>query len=185
MHTRHFLALELPDDIRDALGSLSIGVPGAYPEDEATLHLTVRFLGPIDGGKVQELCERLRRLDLVSFPLVLNGFGFFPPRGEAESLWIGVERSEPLEALRTKVDGLATRLGCEADRRRYIPHVTVARLSDAPESRLMSFIAGNSLWKSRVFDADRLTLFSSHGRDWGREYLREEVFLLKKAKDLR
>lgn len=179
MQTRLFLALELPDDLRDALSSLSTGVPGAYPEDEDTLHLTVRYLGSPEGGKVRDLCERLRRLELARFPLVLNGFGFFPPRGEPESLWVGVERSEALDSLRAKVDGLATRTGMEADRRRYTPHVTVARLSDAPESRLMSFIAGQALWKSRPFEVERLTLFSSHGRDWGREYQREEVFLIR------
>lgn len=179
MQTRLFLALELPEDIRDALSSLSTGVPGAYPEDEDTLHLTVRYLGAPEGSRVRDLLERTRRLDLTRFPLVLSGFGFFPPRGEPESLWVGVEKSEALESLRSKIDGLATRIGFEADRRRYTPHVTVARLSDAPESRLMSFIAGQALWKSRPFEVERLTLFSSHGRDWGREYRREEVFLLR------
>lgn len=179
MQERLFVALELPDDVKSELGSLATGVPGAYPQEEETLHLTLRYLGAVDGARARDLTERLRRLEVAPFVLTLAGLGFFPPRGEPESLWIGVERSEPLENLRARVDQLATRGGIEPDRRRYTPHVTLARLSDAPESRLASFLAGNALFRTRPLEVDRMTLFSSHTRDWGREYQRVEVFLFK------
>lgn len=179
MQERLFVALELPDDVKDALSSLATGVPGAYPQEEDTLHLTLRYLGALDGRRAQDFAEKLRRFEVAPFELTLSGLGFFPLRGEPESLWVGAEKCAALEALRSKVDLLAVRLGVESDRRRFIPHVTLARLNDAPESRLASFLSGNGLWKSRAIPIDRMTLFSSHARDWGYEYEREEVFLLR------
>ncbi len=179
MQERLFVALELPDDVKDVLSSLSTGVPNAYPQDEDTLHLTLRYFGAVDGRRAQDVAEKLRRIEVAPFELTLSGLGFFPPRGDPETLWVGTEKCPALEAIRAKVDLLAVRLGVDTDRRRFIPHVTIARLHDAPESRLASFLAGNGLWKSRPFLIDRMTLFSSHTRDWGHEYEREEVFVLR------
>ncbi|MFO0748690.1 MAG: 2'-5' RNA ligase family protein [Myxococcota bacterium] len=95
-------------------------------------------------------------------------------------MWVGVEKSEPLEHLRKKlVDSIATRMGIEPDRRKWMPHVTLARLDDAPESRLARFAAENSLYKSRYFDVEQLTLWSSRILTSGAQYQREAVFVLR------
>jgi 2'-5' RNA ligase len=181
MHAAHFIALELPEPIRDQLIAVAGGVPGAYWEEEEQLHLTLRYLGEIDGGTRSALFHQLERLHPAPFELILTGFGFFPPRGEPESLWVGVERSASLEALRARVDATATRLGVPTDRRRWTPHVTLARLEGAPESRLVRFAQENALFRSAPFVPTRMTAFSSHRRDWGFEYRREAIFPLRPA----
>ncbi len=178
MHAAHFIALELPEAVRDQLMEVAGGVPGAYWEEEEQLHLTLRYLGEIDGATRTALFHQLERLHHTAFELALNGFGFFPPRGEPDSLWIGVDRSAPLEALRARVDSAATRLGVPTDRRRWIPHVTLARLEGAPESRLVRFAQEHALFRTAPFTPTRMTAFSSHRREWGFEYRREAIFPL-------
>jgi 2'-5' RNA ligase len=179
MQERMFLALELPADVREAVLQLAVGVPGAYWYEDDQLHLTVRYLGRIDGRKIDSVVSAVRKLELPPFELTLAGVGFFPPRGEVESLWVGVNRSAELERLRSRVDGLATRLGIEPDRRRYQPHVTIARVEGGHAPRMAEFLAGQALWKSRPFKVETLTLFSSRDREWGPEYQREEVFPMR------
>jgi 2'-5' RNA ligase len=165
--------------IRDALLEVATGVPGAYWAEEDQLHLTLRFLGDIDGVRRTQLVQALERLEAETFELQLQGIGFFPPRGEPESLWIGVVRNPALDALQTRVDAIATRLGIERDRKRWTPHVTLARLDGAPESRLVRFATEQALFRTPVFRPEVMTLFSSHRRDWGSEYRREAVFPLR------
>lgn len=176
---RLFVAIELPEDIKDELVGIAFGVPGARWVDPDSLHLTLRFLGEVNGTVAQDLGTRLSRLDVAPFEMRLADVGFFPPRGPAEVLWIGVDKSEPLEHLRRLVDQAATRLGIEPDRRKWTPHVTLARLDDAPESRLARFAAEHSLYRSKSFTVDRMTLFSSRLLSTGARYQREAVFVLR------
>jgi len=173
---RLFVAVQLPADVREELMLIASGVPGAHWTEEDNLHLTIRFLGEVDGTKARDLATALRRLEIPPFELTLSGIGFFPPRGEAEVLWMGVEKSEPLEHLRQRVDSTATRLGIPQDRKRWVPHVTLARLHDAPRTRLQWFAAGQNLWKSRAFQVQAMVLMSSTLRPSGAVYQCEELF---------
>ena len=108
---RLFIALGLPDDIADQLIELYGPLPGArwtHPDD---LHLTLRFLGPTDASRSRDVHELLECLRFPAFSLSLSGVGFFPPRGHPHSLWTGVQASEPLERLQSKVSIWCVRPG--------------------------------------------------------------------------
>ncbi len=175
----YFIAIDLPIAIRDELMLIGSGVPGAYWIDEEQLHLTLRYLGELDGALLRNVQSALERIEAATFPLQLQGVGFFPPRGEPEVLWVGVDKSAPLETLRTKVDALCTRLGVTPDRRKYAPHVTLARLHDAPDSRLARFAVEHALFKTQVFKPQSFTLYASHRRPTGSEYRRVAVYMLR------
>lgn len=179
MNQRLFVALELPVTIREIILDIATGVPGAFWSEEDQLHLTLRFLGDVDGVKKTHFVQQLEKLRLETFDLQLADIGFFPPRGEPESLWIGVSRNPALEALQARIDAIANRLGFERDRKRWTPHVTLARLDAAPESRLVRFATEHALFRTPVFQPELMTLFSSHRRIWGSEYQREAVFPLR------
>ncbi len=181
MSTRlaYFIALDLPLDVREELMLIASGVPGASWVDEDQLHLTLRYLGEIDGAVLRDLQGALARLEPEPFELRLQGIGFFPPRGEPEVLWVGVDKCPELHELRQRVDTLATRMGVKPDRRRFAPHVTLARLKDAPDSRLARFAVEHALFKSRVFSPRSLSLYASHRRPTGAEYRRLAMVLFK------
>lgn len=175
----YFVALDLPLAIREELMLIASGVPGAYWVDEDQLHLTLRYLGEVEGHVLRDFAGALARMEVEPFSLELQGVGFFPPRGEPEKLWVGVARCPPLEQLRARIDMLATRMGITPDRRRYTPHVTLARLEGAPDSRLARYAMGQALWKSGPFTPDSFSLLSSRLKLEGPTYQREQVFLFK------
>jgi len=175
----YFVALDLPLAVREELMLIASGVPGAYWVDEDQLHLTLRYLGEVDGALLRDFAGALSRLEVEPFTLELQGIGFFPPRGEPDKLWVGVVRSPALEQLRARVDTLATRMGIAPDRRRFTPHVTLARLEGAPDSRLARYAMGQALWRSGPFVPESFSLLSSRLRLEGPIYQREQVVLFK------
>ena len=102
--SRYFVAIDLPAPLREELLEITVGLPGTRWVDEDALHLTLRFLGDVSGATLRDTVTALARIRMEPFEVQLGGIGFFPPRGEAEVLWLGVERSAPLENLRKLAD---------------------------------------------------------------------------------
>ncbi|MFT7581011.1 MAG: 2'-5' RNA ligase [Myxococcota bacterium] len=179
MSTRLFVAIDAPDHVKADLESLQLGVPGARWLDADQMHLTLRFLGDIDGALRRDIESTLNRVRVPAFEIQLEGVGYFPPRGEIKTLWAGVARSEPLVQIRRWVDGQLTRLGVEPDRRKFVPHVTVARLTEPPPTRVARWVAEHGLYRSDAFDVEAIHLFSSHMHRKSAHYEHEAAFLLR------
>lgn len=176
---RLFVAVPLPDDVAEELLAMQHGVPGARWRDDAQLHLTLRFIGEVDGARYRDIVGALARVRAAPFELSLRGTGFFPPRGPVKVLWAGVGASEALDALQRSVDSAITRLGLPSDRRRWTPHVTLARLDGAPAPRIARFLSDHALYRSRTFTVDAFELHSSRLHPKGPVYELEQTFPLK------
>ena len=61
-------------------------------------HLTLRFIGELDKGRLDEVAEALAMVRARPFELLLEGLGHFPPRGEPRVLWVGVEKAPSCRA---------------------------------------------------------------------------------------
>lgn len=158
---RLFVAIDLPEAIENKLVGISFGLPGArwVPLDQ--LHLTVRFIGEVDGGLFHDICSGLEQVEVDEFPLTLKGLGYFPPRKEPRVLWVGMEKNDPLLALRKKVDSVLAGCGLAPEKRKFSPHITLARLKKTPLNRVMQFLAGNALFSLPEFTVTRFCLYSS------------------------
>ena len=66
---RLFIALSLPDEVRERLSSLGGGVPGARWVAPENLHLTLRFLGEVDNGLARDIDDALHQVDAPPFEL--------------------------------------------------------------------------------------------------------------------
>ncbi|MBM3491103.1 MAG: RNA 2',3'-cyclic phosphodiesterase [Alphaproteobacteria bacterium] len=159
---RLFVAIPLPEDVRVGLAMLAGGVPGAGWVPADNLHLTLRFLGEVDGRQFEEVCLGLGRVGGDAFPLELSGVGHFGDRRQARVLWAGVRPSEALARLRGRVERNLEDCGLPREERRFHPHVTLARLRGAPVERVGRFFIEHSRYASRRFLVDGFTLFSSH-----------------------
>jgi len=159
---RLFVGLELPWELRRRVGLLAgAGIPGARWVPAENYHVTLRFIGEAPRHLAEEIDHALATLKAPSFALTLAGLGTFAKGGRSQSLWLGVERCEKLERLQAKIETALQRCGLEPERRRFQPHLTLARLDGAPEAKLAAFMQAHNLCRADPVQLEHFTLFSS------------------------
>jgi 2'-5' RNA ligase len=158
---RLFIAVDLPESMKENLELMSFGIPGAKWLPPEQLHLTVRFIGEVDGVLYGDIKNILDEISLASFSMQLKGVGYFPPRGTPRVLWVGLETNEPLHALRKKIDTALVKIGVDPERRKFSPHITLARLKNTPIQKIANFLAGNGLFRQEPFQVQDFKLYSS------------------------
>ena len=60
---RLFVALPIPDDVADSLGAMQGGVPDANWVPSENFHITLAFIGEVDGGMAQDIDAALATID--------------------------------------------------------------------------------------------------------------------------
>jgi 2'-5' RNA ligase len=158
---RLFVGLDLPWDLRERLAVLSGGIPGARWVPAANYHVTLRFIGEVAAHQAEEIDHALAALRARGFPLTLAGVGTFDKGGRPVLLWAGVERNAQLDLLHSKIETACQRIGLPAERRRFTPHVSLARLDNVAEAKLAAFVQGHNLFRAAPVDMQHFTLFSS------------------------
>lgn len=158
---RLFVALDLPGEIRESLAGFAINLPGARWVPARNFHLTLRFIGEANRLQAEAIDVALNGLRGRGFTLTLSGAGWFEKAGRVSSLWVGVERSEALMLLQAKVETALQRAGLPAEKRRYTPHVTLARMDMPVTPRLAEFVQARNLYRSPPIAVEHITLFSS------------------------
>lgn len=159
---RLFVALDLPWLLRDRLSALAaVGIPGARWLPPENYHLTLRFIGETPGDRADDIDTALSGLRARGFSLTLAGVGTFAKAGRGTALWVGVERNPQLDHLQNKIETALQRCGLPPERRRFQPHVTLARLDNVPEGKLVSFVQTHNLFRAAPVAVAHFTLFSS------------------------
>ncbi len=176
--SRLFVGLSLPPLLAQQLALLGGGIEGARWEAPEKLHLTLRYLGSVDGGQRAELDECLRSVRSSPFALTIRGCGHFPPRGEPRSLWLGLEDSPALMDLHDQLEGALRSAGFEPDVRGFVPHITLARLKRSPSKKVAAWLGMHALWDAPPFEVESFTLYSSILNQAGSKYTPETVYPL-------
>lgn len=159
---RLFTGIGLPAALRKKVHLLHGGIPGArwtHPED---YHITLSFIGSVDEATAEEVDDALSRIRQPRFELALKGTGFFA-RGETPGyLWLGVEQSDALHLLKEKIDHALESRRIPFEKRKYTPHLTLARLKHADEPKLAEFMREHNLFSAPPFVVDNFSLYISH-----------------------
>ena len=158
---RLFVALDLPSALRERLAWMAGGLPGARWVPPENYHLTLRFVGEVPGYQADEIDHALANLEAPGFTLELSGVGSFEKGGRLTSLWAGVDRNPALDHLQAKIETALQRAGLDRDRRRFVPHVSLARVDNVPEAKVAAWIASHNLFRSQPVTVGHFTLFSS------------------------
>ena len=159
---RLFVGIDLPWDLRHRIAALATsGIQGARWVPPENFHLTLRFIGEVPPDRAEDIDMALAALRGKGFALTLAGVGTFSKSGRANALWVGVERNPALEHLQGKIETALRRVGLEQERRRFQPHVTLARLDNAPEFKLVEFVRAHNLFRAEPVAVEHFTLFSS------------------------
>jgi 2'-5' RNA ligase len=159
---RLFVALDMPWSVREQLAALcGTGIPGARWVPPENYHLTLRFIGDIPGHVARDVDDALLAIRARGFALTLTGMGTFAKGGVSNALWVGVERTASLDHLRNKIETALQRCGLEPERRRFQPHVTLARLDNPAEAKVAAFVQAHNLFRTEPIPVEHFTLFSS------------------------
>lgn len=131
---RLFVALDIPESVRGELrrrlDRLRAELPRARWVDPAVVHLTLAFLGEVEGARRQALDAALGPVFARSpaLELGLEGGGAFPPGRPARVVWVGLRADSGLLPLQRSVAQAAAGAAQVApEERDYHPHVTLAR----------------------------------------------------------
>ena len=173
---RLFTALAIPDDIGDHLSLLAGGIAGAHWVRREDYHITLQYIGDVDGVTAGEFVSALSRLRHQSFSLRvkdIRSFGGRYPR----AIYAGVE-GDDLPGLHAAHQGAARKAGLKPERRKFIPHITLARLSGVSGPAVLPFLESHGGYLSRPFEVTQYGLFSSRGSRGGGPYIVEQLFEL-------
>jgi 2'-5' RNA ligase len=174
---RLFTGVEIPPDVGQALASLRGGLPGARWIDPENYHLTLRFIGDVDDMIAHEVVSMLGRVRRGAFELRFEGlssFGGRKPRAVVATL----SPSQPLIEVQAEQERMMQRIGLEPEGRKYIPHVTLARLRDSSSRQVAEYLAARGLFRTSPFRVSRFVLFSSRDSVGGGPYVVEEAYPL-------
>lgn len=163
---RLFVAVPLPSEIRRQLASLALGVPGARWVPEENFHVTLRFIGEVPHSTASDIDSMLAGIRAPGFEMWLGGVDHFGPLRKARAVWAGVQKNAALQHLHDKIESAVVRAGLPRETRKFVPHVTLARIKGETGHHLANFLAANSLFRTGPIDVDRFVLYASHmGRE--------------------
>ncbi len=178
---RAFVALELEDRVRAAIGELQqqlkprlAGIRLVRPEG---IHLTLRFLGETSAAQAARLRPVLAEAAAACAPgeARVGEVGTFPERGSPRVFWLGVALPPQVLELQRACERAARQLGFEPETRPFRPHLTLGRWRDrTPHPELPAVDLGTS-------HLDTLVLFESDLRSDGAVYTPLERFALGRA----
>ena len=176
---RLFLAIELPDDVRQHLATWG---PSHVPDVRTylkqrqinarlsvtppqNLHVTLKFLGEVEESAVKPLCDALGSVPAEpASPVRAGHLELLPQRGPVRVVAAGLDGDVGrLERLYRAVEDVCEGERFTPERRRYLPHVTLARARDPlpgeRRDRFMELL--NRGFPGPSFEVRGFTLFES------------------------
>lgn len=162
---RTFLAVEIPDTIKEKLFKQIASLRRDYPQlswvAPENYHITIQFLGEIAEPKkiITKIEDAL--YDAESFTLYSLGTGIFIDRKIL--LYADFQRQKKLEVVAEKVKNIITMPGNNGKQYTFIPHLTIAR-SKIP-SKQQYLLMKKKLEQFEIdleFFVDHITLFESN-----------------------
>lgn len=175
---RLFTGLEIPADVGFALSLKRGGLAGARWIDPDNYHITLRFIGDVDGQTADEVADSLDRLShSLRFPVRLTHMGTFGG-DKPRALFAGVEPSEALSRLQSAQERVLQKVGLAPEGRKFVPHVTLARLRGTSADEMARFIAEAARFEPLSFVPARFVLYSSRDSVGGGPYIVEQSYPL-------
>ncbi len=160
---RAFVALDLPEEVRQRLNLLAFMLPLPRRVPPETMHLTLAFLGEIPEAVAEEAHHAFEAIHAPAFALTLAGVGLFGG-AQARAAFAGVAPEPLLAHLARKVETAARRAGAPPEARRFVPHVTLGRFrpGEADAARLERAVVEHQGFAAGPFAVRDFVFYRSH-----------------------
>ncbi|MBV1705255.1 MAG: RNA 2',3'-cyclic phosphodiesterase [Hyphomicrobiales bacterium] len=177
---RLFTALMVPPPIARELAALRGGLFGARWIDAENYHVTLRFVGDVDRQFARNFGVELGQIEREPLALSIDGLDCFG--GDRPRAIVARVRADPaLAALQAEHERAARRAGSPPEPRKYVPHVTLARLRGASHEAVADYLGARWFAKPLRFEAGDFALLSSRDSVGGGPYAVEARYALGRA----
>jgi 2'-5' RNA ligase len=154
---RAFIAIDLSSEIHEKLEIISSklkkrisSLPARWVPTR-NIHLTVKFLGDVSTSNL-ELLKRLLQVEsgkFSPFDISIGELGAYPTIHRPRVIWIGTKVPQVLIDFHRSIENETARLGYTREKRKYSPHLTLARVSRNANSNQVAKI-GTLLGECKV-----------------------------------
>ncbi|HEY7535155.1 MAG TPA: RNA 2',3'-cyclic phosphodiesterase [Thermodesulfobacteriota bacterium] len=138
---RVFIAALIPEEIKEEINQYLVEVKphweGVKWENYNKLHVTLKFLGEIEGSVLGEIKDILNELlPLYSpFEMKISCFGGFPNLNNPRVLFISLSKNHELIRLQRDLEERLEVIGLKRENRTFKPHITVGRIKGKARSK--------------------------------------------------
>jgi RNA 2',3'-cyclic 3'-phosphodiesterase len=131
---RAFIALPLPEAIRNQLAVTQFLLPLPRPVPPANMHLTLAFLGTLAEPVLEESRRALSNLRAAPLTLSVAGLGVFGG-DKPRNVHARLAPAPALDHLQARIAQAVRAAGVPLEGKRFVPHVTLGRLRARPGQR--------------------------------------------------
>jgi 2'-5' RNA ligase len=131
---RAFLSIDIDDEhllskIIQIQEQLDVSSAKMKLVERDNIHFTWRFFGDTPITRIDTIQQELSQLEFEPIPIEIAGVGAFPNTRKPRVIWIGVTHNiEKIRELKAKTDELLNCLGYTIEKKKFIPHATIARI---------------------------------------------------------
>jgi len=175
---RSFIAIDLPDSLRRRLEALvqdlrKSNAQVGWVRIEG-IHLTLKFLGNVEPGLIEEIKPVLAGVALQTPPISIEpaGCGAFPTIKSPRVVWVGLRgQIGPLAELVRRVELAMAPFGFRPEGRPFKPHITLGRVKGSRRlEALQQILFAHRDFTAEPFDAVEVVLYKSDLRPDGARY---------------
>lgn len=170
-----FTAISVPQETAEALQRLRSGLHGARWVEPDSYHITLSYMGEVGPDGIEQLIETLDGIRFSPFTIRLQGLGVFGAK-RPRAVWAGLEDCPELISLQARQARAITGAGFRLERRKYTPHVTLARFRKDQPNDLQRFVERRNVYAAPEFVCETFSLMSSRPNQGGGPYGLEARF---------
>lgn len=132
---RTFIAIELPNEIKEYLNSIQerlkkTGADVKWVEPQ-NIHLTLKFLGEIKEKKLESISKIMEEVtkDKKEFIIQLSSLGVFPKIEFPRVIWVGISQGQDQTTqIAQELEEKLSLLGIPKEKRPFLSHITIGRV---------------------------------------------------------
>lgn len=174
---RLFTGLEIPPDIATMLSQHRGGLSPVRWIEPSDYHITLRFLGDVDGATAHDAFELLADIERPAVTITLDEIASFGG-DKPHSVYARVRPEPGLSELQAEHERLMRRIGLPPEPRKFVPHVTLGRCRGASVLAVADYLSTRALLRPISFTARRFVLYSSRASTGGGPYVVEAAYPL-------
>lgn len=179
---RLFIALNLPADLHETLDTFltpyktHTALRSAKWVPRENLHVTALFLGEVPDALLPEITELTRGVcgRMHPFELLPEQVTLFPQKNHAKMLWLKYQKNLAFDEFVTELKRYLSPVApaIEEENTYPLPHVTLARLKEGVDPKVLSF----KPFKSGPLKVATATLYESNPQSEASSYTLLETF---------